>query len=380
VRPGRLRLGVSHVRPGWIRRCLVAAVLVAVGIVTVTWTLALVERGSRQGELGDDFKTSVWSPDRALLDGQSPLRHYSDAGHDGGTVYQPIAALVTLPFSLPPYAIAGVLWTFVLVLAVVGALWACGVRDWRCYVAACGSPPVVAGLVYGNVSLVLVLAVALAWRLRDRPWGVAALLGLVVAAKLFLWPLVVWLAITRRYRACALAVASGVAFVVVGWATVGFEGLSEYPSMLARHAAENDQDGVSIAALGAQLGLPGNQVLALAAGVVALWMAWRNRALELGAFAWAVTAALLASPMVWWHYYALLLVPIALAAPRWRLVWLAPYAMFPQAADAVVGTALSAVVAVFASSVDPAASVQGGPGPDRAPDRREARRPTLLGA
>ena len=50
---------------------------------------------------------------------------------------------------------------------------------------------------YGNVSL-LVFAVALAWRFRDKAWAVGSLIGLAVAVKLFLWPLAVWLAITRR--------------------------------------------------------------------------------------------------------------------------------------------------------------------------------------
>jgi hypothetical protein len=42
-------------------------------------------------------------------------------------------------------------------------------------------------------------------------------------------------------------------------------------------------------------------------------------------FVLAVTAALLLSPIVWIHYYVLLLVPIALSRPRLSGLWFAPF-------------------------------------------------------
>jgi hypothetical protein len=350
-------------RPGWVGRCALTAVISGIVIVAAGWTFALAHRAADQDAVAVDFKISVWSSGRAVLDGRSPMAHYSSGGYDDGTVYPPIATIATLPFSLPPYQVARILWMLALSAAVVGSLWLCGVRDWRCYVAACASPPVVAGLLYANLSLLLVLAVALAWRWRDRPWLVGALLGLVVAMKLFLWPVAVWLALVRRRLAFALAIGVAGVLSLAGWAAVGFAELTEYPTMMQHHADVNDQDGVSVAALAAQLGVPGNQLVALAAGVAALMVAWRLRRDELGAFAWAVTAALLASPMVWWHYFALLLVPLALAAPTWGIVWLSPFAMFPQAADALVGIALSVFVARFASRRDVRSVERGRPSP-----------------
>lgn len=211
------------------------------------------------------------------------------------------------------------------------------------------SPPVVAGFLYANLSLALVLAVALAWRSRDRAVAVGLLVGLVIAMKLFLWPLAIWLAITRRSAAFATAAVTVGATSLAGWWVVGFSEIGGYIETMGRHAAANDQAGASVAALAAQLGVAGNQLVALAAGMVALAVAWSRRRNNLGSFAWAVTAALLASPMVWSHYYALLLVPLALAVPRWGYAWLAPYVMFPHAAEALTGVVLSLFVALTAS-------------------------------
>jgi hypothetical protein len=57
-------------------------------------------------------------------------------------------------------------------------------------------------------------------------------LGLIVAMKVFLWPLAVWLAITRRHLAAAISIACGGLFTLVGWASIGFVGFADYPAML----------------------------------------------------------------------------------------------------------------------------------------------------
>jgi len=338
-------LGALDIRAGWVARCFLIATVVGVAIVSAGFAVQTTARAVHQHAVAEDFETSVWKPGRALLGGDSPLRHRSPEGTDVGSVYPPIATVVTLPFSLPPYQLARLLWLATLAGGLFLSLRMCGLHDWRCYAAAGACPPVVAGLLYANVSLLLVLPVALAWRWRDRAWLVGPVLGLVIAAKVFLWPLAIWLAITRRNRAFVLMLGSAAVLTIVGWAIVGFDQMSAYSEMLRQHAEANDRDGVSVAALAEQVGVPWNEFAALVAGFGALAVAFRNRRNQLGAFAWAVTAALLASPMVWWHYYALLLVPIALSAPVWSRIWLAPFALFPQVADAVVGVAASALVA-----------------------------------
>ena len=73
---------------------------------------------------------------------------------------------------------------------------------------------VVHGLFYGNITILLVLLVALAWRYRDRARIAGLALGAAIAAKLFVWPLVVWLLLTRRYRAAAWASGRRVILVI----------------------------------------------------------------------------------------------------------------------------------------------------------------------
>jgi alpha-1,2-mannosyltransferase len=329
--------------PEQLRRPAVVSLFAGLALVTSVWTVSLFMRAWQQDEFADDFATSVWRSGRALLAGDDPVRHYSGATHDGGSVYPPIANLVTLPFALPPYEVARAIWIVALAVSVLGALWLCGVRDWRCYLAAGASPPVVSGLAYANVSLLLVGLVAVVWQWRDHARRAGMLLGLVLAMKLFLWPLAVWLLITRRIRAFVVTWAALAGFSLIGWAAIGFHDITEYPAMLRRHAHEQGPDGVSVAALAANLNLPGEVLIASLAGLGAIAIAWRLRRTSLAAFSWCLSAALLASPIVWWHYFALLLVPLAIAIPRWSWSWLMPYLLFPQALDMVAGI----VVALF---------------------------------
>jgi hypothetical protein len=56
----------------------------------------------------------------------------------------------------------------------------------------------------------------------------------------------------------------------------------------------------------------------------------RNRpGADLAVFSILVCASIVASPMVWPHYVALLLVPLAIARPRVDGTWFLPYALWP---------------------------------------------------
>jgi hypothetical protein len=54
-----------------------------------------------------------------------------------------------------------------------------------------------------------------------------------------------------------------------------------------------------------------------------LGFAWRRRSLGL-----AIAAALVLSPIVWRHFLALLMVPLALSRPRFDAVWLIPIGLW----------------------------------------------------
>lgn len=275
-----------------------------------------------------DYRINVWEPGRAVLDGENPLR---PDGLDG-TVYPPAATLTTLPFALVPYELGVLVWLALLLAAVPLALWLSGVRDWRCVVLAFGSPPVVVGLAYANSSLLLLLAVAGLWRARERPWLAGALLGMTIAGKLFLWPLLLWLLLTRRHTA---AVSTGLLAVVVSAAAfgvVGFGLVDDFVEVTRENAARYHGSGVSVAAFAATLGASVTLATSIGIGVAAVLLVtawwWKND--DVACFTLCLVAALAMTPVMWAHYYALLLVPLALTSPSFSRAWLYPYLTVPQ--------------------------------------------------
>ena len=61
----------------------------------------------------------------------------------------------------------------------------------------------------------------------------------------------------------------------------------------------------------------------MAVGATLLVLAWRFQS-----FALAIGAALVLSPIVWLHFFALLALPLAVAVPRFGWPWLLPLALW----------------------------------------------------
>ena len=200
-----------------------------------------------------------------------------------------------------------------------------GVRDWRCYGLAFLWPPVTDAITTGNITILLGLAAAFAWRYRDRPLTAGASVGISVAMKIFLWPLTVWLAASRRVVAAAWSVAIAVGALLLSWAVVGFRGFTEYPDLVRRLSDRMDERGYTVYALGVDLGLaPGVARalwIALAVATLLATIALARRGDDLRAFVLALTAAIAFSPIVWLHYFALLLVIVAVVQPRLGPMW-----------------------------------------------------------
>jgi hypothetical protein len=206
-----------------------------------------------------------------------------------------------------------------------------GVRDWRCYGLLLLWPSVINAIQTGTVTLLLALGAALAWRYRDRTVATAAAAGATLSLKLILWPLLVWLAATRRVATAVAALAIGVALTLGSWAAIGFTGLAEYPDVLRRlqDAVELDSYTVYVVALDAGAASEVARAIWLAVGLTALAavVVVARRGDQRAAFVLALAAALLLSPIVWLHYFALLAVVVALARPSLSLVWFVPLAM-----------------------------------------------------
>ena len=216
--------------------------------------------------------------------------------------------------------------------ATVATLFLVGVRDWRCFGIVFLWPPVLSAIQEtGNVTLFLGLAGALAWRYRDHAGASAASIGVAVAVKLFLWPLIVWLAATRRVVSAVLAALVSVFLLFGAWAAIGFAGASDYPELVRRLQRSVGKDSYTTYVVGLDLGLPSTVSramwlgvgLALLAGVVVLG----RRRDERAAFVVAIATALALTPIVWLHYFALLALVVAVARPALDIAWFVPLAM-----------------------------------------------------
>ncbi len=136
---------------------------------------------------------------RAVLHGHSPYTGaYAQLRQIGSAyIYPPPIAFLAVPLTALPKPAAAALFTTIMVAGTVAGLWLLGVRDRRCYALALVSHPVLAAELAGALSVLIMLVMAAAWRWRDSPSAVGCLVALAIAAKLFCWPLAVWLLLTR---------------------------------------------------------------------------------------------------------------------------------------------------------------------------------------
>jgi hypothetical protein len=237
-----------------------------------------------------------------------------------------VIALTVLPLQA-----AGLLVMALLAVAALGIPLVLGVRDWRCYGIVLLWPPVWSAIQTGNLTLLLGLAAALAWRFRDRPFSSSVCVGVTLAAKFFLWPLVVWLAATRRLAAAGLTCAVGIGLLFLSWAAIGFAGLAGYVDLMRRLQASIGSDAYTTHVVARDLGASTTVAraiwLILGFAILTAVVIVGRRGDERKAFILAIAAALALTPIVWLHYFALLVVVVALAQPRLGAVWFVPLAM-----------------------------------------------------
>lgn len=307
--------------------------LVLVVGLPVGWAVASTVT-NRSFEVGFDYLGTLWEPGRAVLYGgpiyAEPTRAAVVIGNP--SLYPPLFILLTVPLSLLPATAAAWLWSAILASCVCVSLRILGLRDWRVYVLAVLSPVVLQGLSYGNLTLALMVPLAVAWRFRDSAWVSGAAVAVAVAAKLFAWPLVFWLLFTRRFKAAAVSVGLGALLLVVPWALIGFEGLSTYPDLLRAVQDVYARVSLSVASIAAAFGASTTVAVAIAglAGLVLVAAAGvlaRRPDGDRRAYALAIAACIVASPIVWQNYTALLLLPIAITWPRVAPAWFFGYAI-----------------------------------------------------
>jgi alpha-1,2-mannosyltransferase len=348
VRPARV-----GGRGAWLR----AAEHVTFGIlplIVIGWIGAFVWAHDFNGP---DFRLQYWLAAHHVLTGRSPYPPLGVAPGKFAFPYPAPAAFLFMPLALLPIAIASALFTAACIALPLLTLRVLRVGDWRLYGMVLLLEPVVAGWENANLSIPLTFGIAVAWRYRDVPWVAGLLAGALVSVKLFTWPILIWLIATRRWAATAVAVAFASIVNAIAWTVVGFDQIHRFVRVSELVTRQYERAGYGLVALFMHLGaastIAGLGTVAVACAVALGCVAAGRARRDQTALLLALVLMLAASPLVWSHYFAVLLVPLALRRPRLAAVWLLQLPLWlgtvddPTALECAIGVGVVAITAAI---------------------------------
>jgi hypothetical protein len=304
--------------------------IAACGCAAVVWVIFLQDFGPA------DLSVFVRAG-RAVVHGVSPYVDPSSpavwSGHS--FVYPYLVAWCFIPFAAVPMVTAGLVYYLGSVAALVATVRMLGGPRAGAVpiVLALTAVPVVRALQLGTLNVWLLFGLAIAWRYQSKAAVVVAALTAVIVAKLFLLPMLAWLVLTRRWRAAATTAVLCVAAVMLGFGLAD-QSPGSFVRMLSVLSDHEAPHSSSITALVELLGASraqatGIALLAAAVVVAAGWAQARRKQNEAYIFCGCVVASLVASPIVWAHYFTLLLlIPLTLRWQRrsqliaWGVTWL----------------------------------------------------------
>lgn len=240
--------------------------------------------------------------------------------------YPPFAAVLFIPLSLLPVNGIGVLWTATSIVCLGASIWLCLGRpaidrDMRLlllWAAVCALAiwldPVSLTLLLGQVNLILMFVVLLDLSLVDgNRWKG---LGIGIAAGIKLVPafFILYLLLTRRFRAAAVAVAGMAATVALAFAALPRDSSRYWGGVFLDSSRVGDPQNIRSQSLRSlivrwmhtsQAIEPAWIVLGAAVAVAALGLAlWAHRrGEELLAVCVSATGGLLISPITWQHHW-----------------------------------------------------------------------------
>lgn len=260
--------------------------------------------------------------------------------------YPPVSAILAVPLALVPLRAAGFSWTVMVFVPLACAVWV-GFRDllqragpyrqavFAVLLGCCTFlVPVEQVMSFGQIDLFLV-ALCLLDCCTSRPWWPrGVLIGLAAAVKLEPAVFVVYLLITGRRKAAAVAAASFAALSAAAWVLAPRDSLTYWTSAifntgrLGGNAAAGNQ---SLRGMLLRSFLPGHLVsvvwliivLAVAAGGFAAARACWQRGEDRAGVAIAGLLAALLSPVGWIHHLCWIVVAIGVivgAGRDWRRV------------------------------------------------------------
>ena len=333
-------------------------VLILVAVILVGFRLLQFVLFTTQIQWGYDF-SAYWSAGLHLLAGE-PI--YSAAQLAGPYapqqqylyLYPPPLAGFALLFHQPwsvwnllapgDYRAAAWAWTLLGALVLLTTIVAIaredglterirratGLGPWLLVAAAFGFPPVVGELVLGNVHLLLLGLLGLAWlgirggTVRgERIAGVA--IGVAAVIKVFPGIILLWFLLTRRWQGAAFVVVGIVATTLVTLPFTGLQPWLDYPTVLANLSAPADtRDTLAPTVwLAEWIGfLPARLIVTGVGLVVVAWAALRLTTRM--SFTVAVLVSILVAPALYHHYLAILVLPFLLLLAEGRpIAWLA---------------------------------------------------------
>lgn len=324
----------------------------------VLWPLAVMTVIHRvliravNGSITNDFGT-VYTAARNFLAGE-PVYGESLLTVQPHYLYAPSGTLLLSPFGLiDNYTIARWLFIIVNAAAILVALWLLmrlfdiDVRSWGApalILAAFCTEAVTNTLVFTNVNGVIFLSqVAFLYLLhRRRLWWSGAAIGVSLAIKPMLAPLLVLPLIRRQWQPFVGALAIPAATMAAGWAlTVDAR---EYLDKVAPYMGEvRDYYNSSLAGLGVYYGVPEPlvlvaRILVVLATLVAVWLLLDYRhnheVLWLATTSGVVLTGVFLVSTLGQMYYSMMLIPIMLTVISERSLvrnwpaWLAAYGFF----------------------------------------------------
>jgi alpha-1,2-mannosyltransferase len=273
-------------------------------------------------DIHGDFDT-FWRSARAFWEGGDVY----DTGARLENLNPPLWILLVSPFGLLEPLVAYRVFVLTTLVMSVGYLaWMADELRLRPLWAVVGtamllfSSPLLATLALGQIYPVLAVLLVAAWMAdrRDQPLTSGGSLGLAVALKPSLAPILLWPLVQRRWGALGAALVSGAVATLVGVVVVGPEATLDWLRLLSGSSASPYWDNASLPSAAARLftenpfaaniaTLPWTipVAYALGIGVIAVTAVRVRRGAEAGLWA-LVAASLLASPIAWHNYLVLL--------------------------------------------------------------------------
>jgi len=278
---------------------------------------------------------SFWRSARAMLEG----RNIYETGVELVNLNPPLWTVLISPLGLLEPITAYRVFVLISLILVVGYLaWTVEELRLRPGLTVVGvvmlllSSPLLATLALGQVYPVLALGLVAAW-VADRREGQeisGAALGVVVALKPSLLPVLLWPLVRRRWRALVVALVSGTVATLLGIIVLGPGTTLDYIGVLREQSVSAYWDNASLPSAAARLftenpyaqtvaTLPWMVPVAYALGIgaIVLTAARVRHGQEVGLWA-LVAASLLASPIAWHNYLVLLGPGILLLLARGR--------------------------------------------------------------